>query len=285
MPVIIGTRKSKLAMIQAQKVKDELENIGYDCIIKGYTSGGDVDVQTPLYRSSSTGVFVEELNNLVLNHTVDIAVHSGKDIPSNMGKNLEIAGTLKRGDYRDALISEMDIGSMPAGYVIGTSSYRRIRELKTMNPQIEIKDIRGNIDTRLNKYKNGEYNGIVIAKAAYDRMNLTEPHFTLPVEDFVPAPNQGIIAIVAMRGSKYSDIIKNVNDIETYEDFTVERFIVRELNLGCSMPAGILSRNKNVLTRFYSLKSGDYKNIFFYNEDKQKMVNKIKEEIRDYGYF
>ncbi len=285
MSVIIGTRKSKLALIQAQKVKEGLENNGYECVIRGYTSAGDIDIRTPLYKNRSTGVFVEELNNLVLNNTIDIAVHSGKDIPSNINQNLEISGTLKRDDYRDVMISEIDIASMPAGYIIGTSSYRRIRELKTLNSKIEIRDIRGNIDTRLNKYKNGEYNGIIIAKAAYDRMNLTEQHFTLAEEDFVPAPNQGIIAMVTMKNSEYSDIVKRINNVETYEDFTVERYIVKELNLGCSTPVGILSKNKTVLSRFYSLKSGDYKNIFFYNEDKQKMVQKIREEIRDYGYF
>jgi hydroxymethylbilane synthase len=285
MPVIIGTRNSKLALIQANTVKDALENRGYDVKIKGFTSAGDANRTVPLYRIGSTGVFVDELNDRVLTGEIDLAVHSAKDIPSTIKDGLEIASAMKRDDYRDVLISETPLEEMEKGDIIGTSSMRRIRQAHTVNPEITVSDIRGNIDTRLIKYYEKKYNGIIIAMAAYDRMSLDINHFVLSEKQFMPAPNQGIIAIVGKKGSKSIAISKEINDNETYKNMKNERFISTALNLGCSMPVGILSLNGKIMARFYSLKSDSYKDMEFSADNLETAVNKIKEEIKDYGYF
>jgi hydroxymethylbilane synthase len=285
MPVTIGTRNSKLALIQANSVKNSLESIGYDVRIKSFTSVGDSNRNVPLYSMSSTGVFVDELNERILNGEIDLAVHSAKDIPSNIQNGLEITSVTRRDDYRDVLISKVPLEDMAPGSAIGTSSMRRIREAKTSNPAITISDIRGNIDTRVSRYKEQKYKGIIIAMAAYKRMALDIEHFILPEDQFLPAPNQGIIAIVGKANSEASVISKKINEEETYIDMKNERFIVRALNLGCSMPVGILSKNGKIKTRFYSLKSEEYKNMDFNTIDLDSIVDYIKQEIDGYGYF
>lgn len=282
MSLILGTRESKLAMIQAKMVKDALE--GYNINIKGYTSRGDSINSMPLYKIGSTGVFVDELNNLIINNEIDFAVHSAKDIPSKIDDRLEISGVLKRDDYHDILISIYDINSLN-NKVIGTSSMRRIKELKTLNKNIIIKDIRGNIDTRLSKYNNKEYDGIIMAKAAYDRMNLDLNYTVLGEDDFIPAPNQGIIAIVSKKNSDISKIIKKINNKKTFNEMKYERSIVEALNLGCSMPVGIIVHDNSIRMRFYSLNSEEYKDMHFdLNENINDIINITMEEIRDYGY-
>ncbi|MFG1389747.1 hydroxymethylbilane synthase [Acidiplasma aeolicum] len=282
MNIRLGTRKSKLAMIQAEMVKNQLEALGHDVEIFGYTSKGDLNTDTPLYRSSTTGVFVDELNNLILDGKIDIAVHSAKDIPSIIDPNLEISGVLRRDDYHDIFISKLPLESMPCGSVIGTSSMRRIKEIQAVKGCLSIKDIRGNIDTRIKKYRNGDYDGIIIAKAAYDRLGLNENYFMLSEDKFVPAANQGIIAVVSKKDSVFSDIIREINDGETYNNFLIERDIVRNLNLGCSIPAGILSKNGKIFMRFYSLRNSDYRDFFYINNDIE--YNEIREVLKEYGY-
>ncbi len=284
MSLILGTRKSKLAMIQAEKVKNALVAEGYDIEIKGYTSRGDSVNSVPLYKIGSTGVFVDELNNLIINNEIDFAVHSAKDIPSKIDDRLEISGVLKRDDCRDLLISDYDLYSLD-DRVIGTSSMRRIKELKTLNNRIKIRDIRGNIDTRISKYTDKEFDGIIMAKAAYDRMDLQLNHTTLSVDDFIPSPNQGIIAIVSKKDSGISKIIRKINDKKTLSEMNIERSIIKALNLGCSMPVGILAQDNNLMTRFYSLNSEEYKDMHFdLNGNIDDIINIIMEEIGDYGY-
>lgn len=285
MPITIGTRNSKLALIQANSVKDALESRGYEVQIKGFTSSGDSNRNVPLYRMSSTGVFVDELNEMILKGEIDLAVHSAKDIPTRIQDGLEITSVIKRDDFRDVLISETSLEDMREGSVIGTSSMRRIRQVKTANPKINVSDIRGNIDTRISKYMGKKYSGIIIAMAAYNRMSLDIGHFILSEDQFLPAPNQGIIAIVGKKSSEQAYASREINHSETFRDMQNERFIAGSLNLGCSMPVGILSSNGKIKTRFYSLKSNTYKDMEFFHDNMESVIDKIRQEIGDYGYF
>ncbi len=285
MPVILGTRNSELALIQAESVKTALELEGHDVEIKTFSSKGDSNRNIPLYRMSSTGVFVDELNERVVNGEIDIAVHSAKDIPSSMHDSLEISAVLKREDYRDLLISRTPLEKMTAEDKLGTSSIRRIRQVKTVNANVKISDIRGNIDTRIFKYMSGDYSGIIMAKAAYNRMKLDIEHFELSEDQFLPAPNQGIIAIVSRKGSSKSDIARSINDTKTYSDMENERYLVKKLNLGCSKPVGILCESGIIKTRFYSLKSDEYIDLNFKVLDMESITDKIREAIVGYGYF
>ena len=189
MPVILGTRNSELALIQAESVKTALELAGHDVQIKTFSSKGDSNRNIPLYRMSSTGVFVDELNERVVNGEIDMAVHSAKDMPSSMQDSLEISAVLKREDYRDLLISRTPLEEMTAEDKLGTSSIRRIRQVKTVNANVKISDIRGNIDTRIFKYMSEDYSGIIMAKAAYNRMKLDIEHFELSEDQFLPYPS------------------------------------------------------------------------------------------------
>ena len=285
MPVILGTRNSELALIQAESVKTALELAGHDVQIKTFSSKGDSNRNIPLYRMSSTGVFVDELNERVVNGEIDMAVHSAKDMPSSMQDSLEISAVLKREDYRDLLISRTPLEEMTAEDKLGTSSIRRIRQVKTVNANVKISDIRGNIDTRIFKYMSGDYSGIIMAKAAYNRMKLDIEHFELSEDQFLPAPNQGIIAIVSRKGSSKSDIARSINDTKTYCDMENERYLVKKLNLGCSKPVGILSESGMIKTRFYSLKSDEYIDLNFKVLDMESITDKIREAIVGYGYF
>lgn len=285
MHVILGTRNSELALIQAESVRTALELAGHDVEIKTFTSNGDLNRNTPLYRMPSTGVFVDELNERVVNGEIDIAVHSAKDMPSSMPNSLEISAVLKREDYRDILISRIPLEEMKESDKLGTSSIRRIRQAKTVNAEVKISDIRGNIDTRIFKYISGNYSGIIMAKAAYNRMKLDIEHFELSEDQFLPAPNQGIIAMVSRKGSVISDIARDINHNETYLDMENERYLVKKLNLGCSKPAGILSQQDIIKTRFYSLKSDKYTDMNFKVSDMESIIDKIREAISGYGYF
>ena len=285
MPVILGTRNSELALIQAESVKTALELAGHDVQIKTFSSKGDSNRNIPLYRMSSTGVFVDELNERVVNGEIDMAVHSAKDMPSSMQDSLEISAVLKREDYRDLLISRTPLEKMTAEDKLGTSSIRRIRQVKTVNANVKISDIRGNIDTRIFKYMSEDYSGIIMAKAAYNRMKLDIEHFELSEDQFLPAPNQGIIAIVSRKGSSKSDIARSINDTKTYCDMENERYLVKKLNLGCSKPVGILSESGMIKTRFYSLKSDEYIDLNFKVLDMESITDKIREAIVGYGYF
>ncbi|SMD31594.1 hydroxymethylbilane synthase [Picrophilus oshimae] len=282
MHIRIGTRSSKLAMIQAMMVKDRLDSLGIETEVKGFTSKGDINLDSPLYSIGGTGVFVDDLNRMILKNEIDIAVHSAKDIPSFIDDSLEISAVLKRDDPRDVLISQHSLNDLEASSVIGTSSLRRIKELKTLRNDILIKDLRGNIDTRLKKLDNGDYDGIIMAKAAYDRMKINRRHFILNYDDFVPAPNQGIIAIISKKDSEINDVLKKINDDETYNDMKAERLILSGLNLGCSKPVGIYAHKNRIFMRFYSLKNDDYKDIVMdYNNIDLEF---IRSEIHDYGY-
>lgn len=292
MELILGTRGSRLAVIQAEQVRSSLESIGYRAEIRKYTTSGDRDRNSPIYRMSRTGLFVDELNSLVSSGTVSFAVHSAKDIPSVIPDSLEISAVLPRASYRDVLVSNSSLETLDPWSVVGTSSRRRISELNAIRKDLTVRDIRGNIDTRIRKLNQGEYDGLILAQAAIDRMGIDVNHFVLSERDFIPSPNQGIIAVTSLKGSEASSLLKKINHPETFDAFRYERALMTQLKLGCSTPAGILCRKvsgDNILTaRFYSLRTDEFREY----ETRIKSdsdVSKIAEEIRRtlpeaYGY-
>ncbi|WP_393971650.1 hydroxymethylbilane synthase [Oxyplasma meridianum] len=290
--ISLGSRSSHLAIAQTKMVRSELLSLGINSKIVKLSSKGDIDRSVPLYRMKGTGVFVEELNNKVLDGTVEAVVHSAKDVPSLIHPDLEISAVLERAPPEDVLISKFPLGELPEGSKIGTSSIRRIRSLVCSNQKINAVDIRGNVDTRISKLKKGEYDGIVLAKAGLERLGIKENSYSLPTDEFVPAPNQGIICIISRRNSEISRIMNKISHEQTMQEMRIERKVVEELDLGCSVPAGILCRKESdryVLTvRFYSLK--DRRSIFLKNEirgpeDVDAIVDNIKVIFPDdFGY-
>ena len=293
MPAIrIGTRPSRLAIRQAEMVSSLLNLNGFETEIVAIKSTGDQDNTTPLYESKGTGVFVEEINRAVIENRVDLAVHSAKDLPSCLPEGLKVLAVLPREEPSDVLVSKEPLMKMPPGSVIGTSSMRRIRELNMVRGDLKTANIRGNLDTRLNKQLTGEYDGIIVAKAGLKRLELKVDVHDLNTDDFLPAPNQGIIAVVGMPDSSFILATAKINHSETMEIYNVERHIVRSLNLGCSMPVGILCTKTdigfNVKCRFYSSFIREFKEfrLSFSNlEAVEELINNIKDKVpASYGY-
>ncbi len=293
MPAIrIGTRPSRLAIRQAEMVSSLLNLNGFETEIVAIKSTGDQDSTTPLYESKGTGVFVEEINRAVIENRVDLAVHSAKDLPSCLPEGLKVLAVLPREDPSDVLVSKEPLMKMPPGSVIGTSSMRRIRELNMVRGDLKTANIRGNLDTRLNKQLTGEYDGIIVAKAGLKRLELKVDVHDLNTDDFLPAPNQGIIAVVGKPDSSFILATAKINHSETMEIYNVERHIVSSLNLGCSMPVGILCTKTdigfNVKCRFYSNFIREFKEfrLSFSNlEAVEELINNIKNKVpASYGY-
>jgi len=290
--ITLGSRSSKLAIAQTDLVRSELHSIGINSKIMKLSSKGDIDRSVPLYKLKGTGVFVEELNSKVLDGTVSAVVHSAKDVPSSIHQDLEISAVLKRSSPEDVLVSSDPLDRLPEGSRIGTSSIRRMRSLACSNQKIKVVDIRGNVDTRISKLKNGEYDGIVLARAGLERLGIDETSYSLSTDEFVPAPNQGIICIISRRNSEISRIMNKISDEQTMQEMKFERMVVEALDLGCSVPAGILCRKESdryVLTvRFYSL--NDSRSIFLKNEikgseDIEAVVGNIRSIFPDdFGY-
>ncbi|MBE0515832.1 MAG: hydroxymethylbilane synthase [Methanophagales archaeon] len=243
--MIIGTRGSKLAILQTEKVCERLKELelGYECTIKTVSSLGDVITNRALYDMPSEGVFVKRLDMLLLAGKIDIAVHSMKDIPLERDEKLETSAVLPRDSPFDVLVSRYRLDDMPDGAVIGTSSVRRrfqfLNYAREKGVKVAIKDIRGNVDTRIKKFRRGEYDGVILAEAGLARLAMGIEYERLDRNPFVPSPGQGIIAVVARKGSEESDILKEMDDAETRVEAEVEREVLKVIGGGCSLPVGV----------------------------------------------
>lgn len=251
MNIKIGTRKSKLALAQTKMVVNEIKKYfpSINIEVVHFTTKGDKVLNKPLINIGGKGVFVTEIEDALINKEIDLAVHSAKDLPLKLQDNLTISAVLKRGNYRDTLVTvkgkEIDFSKET---VIGTGSNRRKLAFKNLYPNAAFKDIRGNVDTRLNKLYNGEYDGIILAMAGLERLDLlSDSRFTFTpfdYKEFVPAPCQGIIAIES-RNNDLTEILSKINHQDTYYSFQTERHILNILNADCGMPLGAYSFVEN----------------------------------------
>lgn len=243
--MIIGTRGSKLAILQTEKVCERLRDLGLrdELTKKRVSSLGDVITNRALYEMPSEGVFVKRLDMLLLAGKIDIAVHSMKDIPLERDEKLETSAVLPRDSPFDVLVSRYRLDDMPDGAVIGTSSVRRrfqfLNYAREKGVKVEITDIRGNVDTRIEKFRRGEYDGVILAEAGLARLDMGIEYERLDRNPFVPSPGQGIIAVVARKGSEESEILKEMDDAETRVEAEVEREVLKVIGGGCSLPAGV----------------------------------------------
>ncbi len=251
MNIKIGTRKSKLALAQTNMVVNEIKKYfpSINIEVVHFTTKGDKVLNKPLINIGGKGVFVTEIEDALLNKEIDLAVHSAKDLPLKLQDNLTISSVLKRGNYRDTLVTvkgkEIDFSRE---IIIGTGSNRRKLAFKNLYPNATFKDIRGNVDTRLNKLYNGEYDGIILAMAGLERLDLlSDSRFTFTpfdYKEFVPAPCQGIIAIES-RNNDLTEILSKINHKDTFYSFQTERYILNILNADCGMPLGAYSFVEN----------------------------------------
>ena len=238
----IGTRDSELALYQANIVKSQLEHLGHKVQLVPVKSTGDLQLNKPLYELGITGIFTKTLDIAMLNGDVDIAVHSLKDVPTVLPKGIIQAAVLKRGNVRDTLVyktTEEFLGARDA--VIATSSLRRKAQWLNRYPTHAIEDIRGNVNTRLQKLDETEhFDAAIFAAAGIGRLDL-RPETAVNLEWMIPAPGQGAIMIVALEEDEETrNILKEINDEETQICTQIEREFLNRLEGGCTAPIGAL---------------------------------------------
>ncbi len=248
--IVIATRGSKLALWQSEWVKKELLKINPDLDIhlKIVVTQGDKILDKPLADIGGKGLFIKEVEDELLNGNAQIAVHSLKDFAVEFDEeHFELAAITKREDVRDTLLSEKyeTLADLPNGAVVGTSSVRRKMQLLAFNPNLIIKDLRGNVDTRIRKLKEGQYDAIVLAKAGLKRLGLLDSvkyHTAIDTDVMIPAMAQGALGIETNKDPEIIALVKNLEDKATRIATTIEREFVRELNLGCHAPVGIKAK-------------------------------------------
>ena len=246
--LVIGTRGSQLALWQAQFVKDQLERFFFDLevnlkIIK--TTGDTIDDRSLV--GLGKGAFTKEIENALLAGDIDLAVHSLKDVPTALPEGLCIAAIPAREDPRDVLItaSGLPLEDLINGATIGTTSPRRKAQLLYMRPDLQVVDVRGNIDTRLRKLHETELDGIILAAAGINRLRKPEVITQFfDVERMIPAAGQGALAIEARRGdTALETLLEPLNDQETVAAVTAERALLESLGGGCQVPIGAYAKH------------------------------------------
>ncbi|KWX68923.1 hydroxymethylbilane synthase [Mycobacterium sp. NAZ190054] len=240
----IGTRGSLLATTQAGTVRDALIAAGHDAELVIVSTEGDRRADTPI-ADIGVGVFTAALREAIADGVVDAAVHSYKDLPTAADPRFAIAATPAREDARDALVARdgLVLGELPAGSVIGTSSPRRAAQLRALGLGLEIRPLRGNLDTRLNRVSSGELDAIVVARAGLARIGrlgvVTE---TLEPVQMLPAPAQGALAVECRAGdTALAQVLAELDHADTRAAITAERTLLAELEAGCSAPVGAIA--------------------------------------------
>ncbi len=239
----IGTRGSLLATTQAGLIKDALAAKGHAAELVIISTAGDRS-SAPI-ASIGIGVFTAAIREAVDDGRVDVAVHSYKDLPTKPDPRFTIAAIPQREDARDALVARdgLVLGELPAGSVIGTSSPRRAAQLRALGLGLEIRPLRGNLDTRLNRVSNGDLDGVVVARAGLARIGrLGDVTETLEPVQMLPAPAQGALAVECRVGdTELAALLAELDDADTRAAVTAERVLLAELEAGCSAPVGAIA--------------------------------------------
>ncbi|MCX8131193.1 MAG: hydroxymethylbilane synthase [Clostridia bacterium] len=239
--VRVGTRESNLAVVQSKWVINEIKrkfpDIEFELV--GIKTSGDAILDQRLDKIGGKGLFIKELENALIKGTIDIAVHSMKDMPAEIPDELVIAAVSGREDPRDVLITSCGktLDELDKNAVLGTSSIRREIQILQKRPDLNIKTLRGNVLTRLDKLLNNEYDAIVLAMAGLKRLGLEEKCVqAFSVEEMIPAVGQGALAIEARKGEDLSYLMDSVHDADTALAVTAERAYMLRLNGGCTTP-------------------------------------------------
>ena len=239
-PLTIATRESRLALWQANHVKQLLEAQGHQVSLMGMTTMGDQILDQPLSKVGGKGLFIKELEVALANGSAQIAVHSLKDVPMDLPDGFHLACILQREDPRDAWVSQHhdSLDSLPQGAVVGTSSLRRTVLLQSLRPDLKIEPLRGNLDTRLKKLDDGHYAGIVLASAGLKRLGLRDRiRHIFDLKTMIPAAGQGAIGIeISSSRMDLVDTLASLNDLTTAVAVYAERGVSRAMGGSCSMP-------------------------------------------------
>lgn len=238
----IGTRDSELALWQAHTVEKKLNDLGYKTKIIAVKSQGDIILNKPLYELGITGIFTKTLDVAMINGEVDIAVHSLKDVPTALPTGIVQAAVLERANTLDILVHKRNLDFLEDKGTIATGSLRRQAMWLNKYPNHNVVDLRGNVNTRMQKLKENNWDGAVFAAAGLERINLKPADF-IDLDWMTPAPAQGAMVVVAMQNDDFTlDAVSQLNDVETEICTYIERQFLKTLEGGCTAPIGALAK-------------------------------------------
>ncbi len=244
MKLRVGTRGSKLSLIQTMEVVDKLKTLfpEVEYEIKIIKTKGDVDLETPLYMIPEKGIFEKEIDQALIRGEIDFAVHSMKDYPTKLPSELVVAAVPERHSPYDAFISRdgLSLNDLPRISKVGTSSLRREAFIKYFRRDLDVIPIRGSVETRIQKMLRGDVDALILAEAGLERISGNIRYERLSIEDFTPPAGQGALAVVARNDNQeLLKILKSVNHYKSWVETMIERSIISLLNVGCKTPIGV----------------------------------------------
>lgn len=241
-PLLIGTRDSALALWQAKTLQEKLKKLGVETTLIPVKSQGDLDLTQPLYSMGIIGVFTKTLDSALLNKTIDIAIHSMKDVPTLLPQGIVQTAVLERGLVGDVMVWKNKKAKHKKTRVIATGSLRRKAQWLSLHPEDSVVSLRGNIQTRLEKLHHSDWDGAIFAEAALERLAIENEEIDT-LSDFLPAPAQGALMVVARtEDNEIHALLAQLNNPEAERCTHVERDFLRTLEGGCTAPIGALAR-------------------------------------------
>lgn len=278
----IGTRDSELALWQANNVEKRLNDLGYKTEIIAVKSQGDIILDKPLYELGITGIFTKTLDIAMINGQVDIAVHSMKDVPTALPIGIVQAAVLERASTLDILVYKGSLDFLNEQGTIASGSLRRQAQWLNKYPTHKVVDLRGNVNTRMQKLQQSDWNGAVFAAAGLERINL-KPSNYIDLDWMIPAPAQGAMLVVAMQKDAFTrDALSQLNHIETEIVTYIERQFLKTLEGGCTAPIGALARYNEEVDTIH------FQGVLFSLDGKEKIeIDKIVpiEEWKKLGFY
>lgn len=278
----IGTRDSELALWQAHNVENRLNDLGYKTEIIAVKSQGDIILDKPLYELGITGIFTKTLDIAMINGQVDIAVHSMKDVPTALPIGIVQAAVLERASTLDILVYKGNLDFLNEQGTIATGSLRRQAQWLSKYPTHKVVDLRGNVNTRMQKLQQSDWNGAIFAAAGLERINL-KPSNYIDLDWMIPAPAQGAMLVVAMQKDAFTrDALSHLNHIETEIVTYIERQFLKTLEGGCTAPIGALAKYNEEEDTIH------FQGVLFSLDGKEKIeIDKIVpiEEWKKLGFY
>ncbi len=281
MKLRLATRGSKLALAQAAEVSKALENVGVKTELVIVKTKGDL-IKNMTVKELGKGTFEKEVNAAVLRGEADVAVHSLKDVPTS-GVPLSLAAALPRASPWDVLVSSKPLKDLPPNSKVGTSSSRRKGAILRLRNDLQLVDIRGNLDTRLDKMEKGFYDALVTSEAALHRLGVNTPYYKFSLDKMVPAAGQGAIAVFA-KEREIIRILQKINDQRTLEEVSLERKVLEGIGASCLTPIGVFV---HMLRDTFKMSVGFYGpkpfhlDLSFHAMERSRSINEITSKLRE----
>ena len=292
--ITIGSRGSDLALWQANHVKRQLEDLGHEVEIKVIITQGDAIQNLSFDKLEGKGFFTKEIEIALLDKSIDLAVHSHKDLETNPPAGLIIAAVSEREDPSELLliknesVDKAQKWNLKSEAIIGTSSARRKSQINLYRSDLQINDLRGNVPTRIQKLRDGQYDAILLAKAGVDRLQLNLSEFHVEVlnpTEFVPAPAQGVLGLqIREDDAEMKEIMAHLNHVDVAKKIGVERKILNLMEGGCQLPLGVYCPNeKQVFVSFAPSSNLASKNFYFEPEQLDGFAEKVVAILNEVG--